>query len=76
MTVRELAKNRYGGEFVFTCGGYVGSIRFVLNCFDPIRDWTGDETYSASCHLTKRSRRESVEVNGNMSVAEVLKRSA
>lgn len=68
MTVKELADQRYGEEFSFTCGFHVGKIKFVFNCFDAIKDKHGSSTYSVSCQPRNRIRRESIEVDGGMNV--------
>lgn len=48
MTLEDLAKDRYGGKFVFMCGYYEGSSIFVLECFDSIKDRRGEDTFMVS----------------------------
>lgn len=48
MILRNLAKERYGGRFVFVCGYYEGISVFVLKCFDSIKDRRGEDTFMVS----------------------------
>lgn len=48
MILRNLAKERYVGRFVFVCGYYEGAAVFVLECFDSIKDRRGEDTFMVS----------------------------
>lgn len=70
MTLSDLAKDRYGGKFVFVCGYYESNSVFVLECFDGIKDRRGEDTFMVSINDSNINI-PTMEVNGSQRVKRI-----